>query len=59
MPQIITLNATRYNGTILDRREETGPRGGVRQFWRRADKREGPDRILSLWYPTQTRAANS
>ena len=55
--QIITENATRYNGTTLDRLEVTGPRGGKYVYWRRADRRESAERLVSTWDHTQSAAA--
>ena len=40
----------------LDCLVEWGPRGGVRRYWRRADRREGPEWLVSTWDLTQRAA---
>ena len=37
----------------LDCLVEVGPRGGVHRWWRRSDRRESADRMVSTWDSTQ------
>ena len=54
--QEIKLAAKNVNGIILDCFVETGPRGGKKMFWRRADRRSSAKVLISLWTETQAEA---
>lgn len=54
--QKITKNAKMVKGVALDCMEETGKRGGVQRWWRRADRRENESRIVSTWDRSQRAA---
>ena len=55
-PTSKTENAKTVNGVSLDRLIAIGPRGGKKIYWRRADRRESPTRMVSTWDDTQAGA---